>query len=200
MTVGQPPEGSAVPVAWRDEVEKFCEICDWALQSGYMKKYLIDNNADLKVLEHGHLYPFFDRLDKILQEYWVLQVAKLHDPPRQSGRDNLSIAYITGHSSWDQSQRDELQKLQEMMTPFWNKIKQARHKILSHNDKLSHIENINLGGFDPGEDSEYFDILKEFANFVQMAVTGQPFVHDHLVENDVLFLMHRLKRGIQSTL
>jgi hypothetical protein len=74
-------------------------------------------------------------------------------------------------------------------------IKDARNKILSHNDLSVLLENKNLGGFDPGEDEKYFLKLNKFACLVSQAVLGEPFIYDDLVKNDVDVFMQDFLRG-----
>jgi hypothetical protein len=76
-----------------------------------------------------------------------------------------------------------------------HKIKDARNKILSHNDLAIIMEAKNLGAFDRGEDELYFQYLREFASLVKQSVTGEPFVYDDLVNNDVEVFMQCFKRG-----
>ena len=73
-------------------------------------------------------------------------------------------------------------------------VKDARNKILSHNDLAVLLSSSELGSFDPGEDETYFRALLQFASLVSEKVLGEPFVHDDLVKTDVATFLHDFGR------
>jgi len=78
----------------QEVVKQFEQRCMWAQESWQTRKYLFDNTSNLPVFQQPHYEHFFLRLSIILQEYWMQQVAKLHDPAGRPGQHNLSVDYI----------------------------------------------------------------------------------------------------------
>ena len=179
----------------KEVIEQFCKLCDWLLQSWQMRKFLFDENPDLKELQSPTHQHFFFRLNIILQEYWLHQLAKLHDPAVQSGQINLSIRYVVDYGCWDEAIKSQLVELESQMAVLAKSIKDARNKILSHNDLAIILESKMLGEFDAGEDQKYFDCLCKFASIVREAVVGDLFLYDNLVKNDVQVFMHTFMGG-----
>jgi hypothetical protein len=166
-----------------------------------MRKYLFDENPNFEELRKPRCEHFFDRVHKITQEYWLHQLAKLHDPAVQggpSGHINLSVDYIIDYGQWDEKTKKDLVDLRRKMLALAKPIKDARNKILSHNDLATILESRELGGFDPGEDEAYFCCLGQFASIVSETVTGEPFLPDDLVKNDVEAFMQCFNRGIEA--
>lgn len=81
-----------------------------------------------------------------------------------------------------------------MMT-FERKIRDARNKLIAHNDLSTILQAQDLGGFDRGDDTEYFRNLREFACIVRETVLGERFLPDDLVRNDVAIFMNCFNRG-----
>jgi AbiU2 len=180
----------------REVVNRFCELCDWLLQSWQTRKYLFDENPDLALLQEPRYAHFFYRIGEITQEYWLHQLAKMHDPARdKSGNVNLSISYIVECGEWDKETKPRLDELRTKMLSLSYQIKDARNKILSHNDLEIIMGEKHIGAFDPGDDEDYFAYLQEFASLVKEIVMGEPFVYDDLVSNDVEVFMQCFKRG-----
>lgn len=182
-------------------IDEFCGLCDKLLQTWQMRKYLFDDNPNegaLKIPYHQH---FFYRIQAVLQESWLHQLAKLHDPAVQGGSNghvNLSIDYIIDYGKWEPKTKNELIELRTKMTALAKPIRDARNKILSHNDLVVLLESKELGGFDQGEDEIYFNNLRKFASLVSETGIGEPFVYEDLVPNDVDAFMNCFLRGSRT--
>lgn len=187
-----------MPAHSKQVIDQFCGLCDWLLQTWQMRKYLFDKNPDEAVLREPYHQHFFYRLQVVLQESWLHQLAKLHDPAVQGGPNghiNLSIDYIIEYGYWDPTLKAELVDLRAKMTTIAKPIKDARNKVLSHNDLAVLLESRELGGFDKGDDEIYFENLLKFASRVREATLGEPFLYDDLVKNDVAAFMNTFLRG-----
>jgi AbiU2 len=135
-----------MPPHSKEVVEQFCNLCDWLRQSWQTRKYLFDENPKIENLKAPHYAHFFFRLNVILQEYWIQQVAKLHDPAVQLGHQNLSINYMVDCGQWDAKTKAELINLRDKMMTFEKKLRGARNKLLSHNDLTTILQAPELGG------------------------------------------------------
>ena len=180
----------------KNDVENFCNHCDWAYQCWMTRKYLFDENPDEKYLTHPHHCDFFSKLEKVLQEYWIQEVAKLHDPADQRGCKNLTVEYIFQADRWSDIDRFELGKLKKKMDGFASRFKLARNKILAHKDQKTINSGKALGQFNAGEDVAYFEALEAFASKVHYEVFGTPYMFDDLVKNDIEIFMGTFVNGL----
>lgn len=190
-----------MPAHSREVIEKFCGLCDWLLQAWQMRKFLFDENPNESILHDPRYASFFYRIQVVLQEHWLHQLAKLHDPAVQGGATghiNLSLDYIIDYGQWDAQTEAKLKELKSKMSSLVKPIRDARNKVLSHNDLAVLLASKDLGAFDPGEDERYFTGLREFASLVTESALGEPFIYDDLVENDVSSFMHTFLRGVDA--
>jgi hypothetical protein len=158
-------------------------------------KMLFDHKSNLSIFQQAHYEHFFYRLSIILQEYWMQQVAKLHDRARGSGQDNLTIDYVIECGDWDVQIKTRLTDLQEKMRPFAEKMRKPRNKLLAHNDLATILSAAELGAFDEGEDIEYFEQLKAFADIVVNTILDEHFHNDSAVPTDIALFVEAFDRG-----
>lgn len=177
-------------------VRRFCDHCDWAHQCWLLRIHLYDKNPEENLLRHSHHVYFFNRLAQILQEFWLNEVAKLHDPKTQKGFSNLSIDYIFELYEWEAPVRERLSDLIQQMEVFASHAKEARNKLTAHKDLDTIMSDRTLGEFEEGEDEDYFKILHEYADIVKTQVTGERFLFDDLTPNDVRTFMSTFSRGV----
>jgi len=185
-------------------IEEFRKLCDWAYVSWSMRKSLFDENPDSKYLKNPRYSGVIEHLSAIMQEHWLLQLAKLHDPAIQSKATNLSIAYIIEYGCWDSNTDNELKRLQKEMEQFYRpnqqnkenkQIETARNKILSHNDLTSILAGDDLGTFQAGDDIKYFKCLQDFVNLIYEKTIGGSYLFYDNTPQDVEVFMHCFKKG-----
>lgn len=179
-----------------DELLAFCNACDWCFQCWQLVKYLFSDNEDEKYFRLPEHRDFFNRLWKILQEYWLHEVAKLGDPAFQNGHSNLSIDYVYEHGIWPEPVSTELGQLRSDLLRFAGKTRVARNKLLAHKDVETITSGISLGEFNEGEDDVYFEQLRRFASLAHEQYVGGPYPFDDLTRNDVAVFSHAFSRGV----
>lgn len=170
-------------------LKNFFDQCNWAYGSWLMKKHLFNENPQDQLMKSAYHRHFFDRLDQTLQEYWLLQVAKLFDPKNK----NLSLDYIISLTPSNNLRLKELKA--EMEDLIKGPAQQARHKLLAHNDRATHFEGITLGSFAEGNDEKFFLKLKEFVEALSRRTPEGLYVFDDLVKNDVEIFVHQFNQG-----
>jgi hypothetical protein len=185
----------AMPQHSQEVVERFGQQCIWAHQSWQTRKYLFDNESNISVFQQPHYEHFFLRLSIILQEYWMQQVAKLHDPAGDLGKHNLTVDYMIEYGEWDGVTKAQLSELRDKMKPFATTMKKPRNKLLSHNDLATILSGADLGNFDKGSDVEYFNNLKLFAGIVFNTILSQHFENDDAVYADVALFIKAFDKG-----
>ena len=135
------------------------------------------------------------RLSVMAHEYWLHQVAKLHDPAVQGGKINLTLRYIIEYGGWDQGTAGKLKTLCAKLEAFAQEIRDARNQILSHNDLSVIIAGTPLGAFEKDKDVNYFDCLQEFVDLVHDEAIGGPYPFNDLVKDDAAILAGMLAKG-----
>lgn len=179
-----------------DEVLAFCNHCDWCFQCWQLVKYLYSNNQDEKHFRLPEHRYFFNRLWKILQEYWLHEVAKLGDPAFQNGHGNLSIDYVYRCGNWPSPISMELAQLRSDLLNIAAKTRAARNKLLAHKDVETITSGRTLGEFNEGEDDSYFEQLQRYASLAHQQYLGGPYPFDDLTRNDVEVFSSTFARGV----
>lgn len=169
---------------------EFCKLCQWAHTVWYIHR-TFENNLDDEVVNKRSRCPYvLHDISIITQEYVLLQIAKLHDPAVQNGKNNLTIEYVIRFGGWDNETLSKLSNLEGELAYLKDKIKPARNKILSHNDLETILNDTVLGNFDKDADKEYFENLQKFANIIHDKVVGGPYILDNsMVKNDARTLV-----------
>jgi len=184
-----------MPQHSQEIAKQFEQQCIWANQSWRTRKCLFDNKSNLPAFQQPHYEHFFLRLSFILQEYWMQQVAKLHDPAGRTAQHNLSVDYMVECGDWDGGAKTRLNELRDKMLPFATKMKPPRNKLLAHNDVATILSPTELGTFDEGEDVEYFKNLKAFAEIIVSTVLSEHFDYDNAVCADVALFVTAFDQG-----
>ena len=188
-----------MPALSEEVIGKFCGLCMWTHDTWLLRKYLFDKNPDEAKLKHPRYEHFFARLQLVLQEHWLLQLAKLHDPAVQNKQINLTIDYIIDYGNWDSSTHAELKQLRDKMVMLVDaSIRKARNKALSHNDLAAILSDAVLGEFTEGKDIEYFESLQAFVNVVANQVLDETFQFEKFVLSDIGAFMNCFNAGFSQ--
>jgi hypothetical protein len=172
-------------------VDEFWQICNAAHECWLAHRGLFDDNTDAEQLRHTHCAPFLAYLSIVTQRDTLHQIAKLHDPARTFGQNNLSIGFIMDNGLWDRETRMRLSLLRAKLDAFAELLRHARNKITAHNDLAARLLRPNLGEFPDSADIEYFKNLQEFVD----TVAGGPRPFDGQIRNDVRAFVESLMRG-----
>jgi hypothetical protein len=152
--------------------EEFCKHVQWAYELWQTATTLLSLGAVEATRNSQNKY-FFYRLHVMVEEGFLLEIAKFHDRAIQNDRTNLTLEYILEYGEWDDSTRKTLKDLRDKLDGFNALLRPARNRIFAHKDLQTILEERTLGGFPTGADSDYFENLKAFAFTVQKSVTGK---------------------------
>jgi hypothetical protein len=172
-------------------VREFWEACDAAYESWLARRGLFDDNAELEQLGHTHCAQFLAHLGIVMQRDLLHQIAKLHDPARQFGENNLSIGFIIDNGLWDRETRMRLSLVRAKLDAFAELLRQARNKLTAHNDLATVLAGKPLGQFPVGADVEYFKNLQELVDIV----AGEPRPFNDQMRSDARLFVEVLTRG-----
>jgi hypothetical protein len=156
-------------------IDKFCELCQWAFDSWRIHRVLFDESPRSSKLYLSKNRMVLEQINYILLDYFILQVAKLHDPASQQGQQgqiNLGIEYIFRFGGWQPDTKAELQTLKSKLDELYLKIRPARNKLVSHNDLETFLNQKALGEFPAEADTDYFKTLEQFVNVVSVNSGG----------------------------
>ena len=116
-------------------------------------------------------WSFFVDLNRILQEYLLLECAKITDPAETGGCENFTVDSLVRNICWpnDKNILKELESLQAITEEFRSYIGPARNKLLAHLDRTAVLSGEPLGGFPEGKDKDFFDALQRICDITHKA-------------------------------
>src|SRR5215472_6041638 len=159
-----------------EDIEIFANYCVF-MRSIYLhaRELFETSSAEDKALMRITADIFFCDLNRVLNEYVILQVCKITDPARDiRNNDNHTIAFLLEHYDFsnDPPMLKRLTKLHASMQEFRQKILPARHKLISHLDRDAILAGRPLGDATDEEWNQFWLDLQEFIYIVHRKVTG----------------------------
>ena len=165
----------APPPATQNDAQAFCDLCQWVYECWLTHSHLLERLPER--LEEERNLPVGEvvdtpigrclgRLNEISQQYSLLQIAKLHDRARQNGNENLSIDFFVKQEFWSEEEVAIIAGIASELDSLYKKLKDARNKILTHNDRSVFSSAVPLGSFAEGEDENYFDALGRLCSMI----------------------------------
>lgn len=171
-------------------VERFCDHVHWLVSVRYIFKVLFEEEQPSNLpLMQKTASSFFAGLNRILQEYLLLECAKLTDLAETHGHKNFTVDSLVKGISWptdtlilskmvslpaeDKDILKELKSLQAVTENFRNYINSARNKLLAHWDMKTVLSGATLWELFPmGEDQKFFDALQKICNIAHEVCFG----------------------------
>ncbi len=160
----------------RKLVKCFCERVFWLKLVHDIGRELFED-ADTQPLMEGTAHQFFLDLNKILIDYFLLEVAKLTDRATSgpAKRENLTVANLMETVEWPSDCLNEIEQINAKVQSFRKRIEPARNRILAHCDKTTVISGESLGAFPEGEDEEVLAALEQICNLLHRAAFSGVF-------------------------
>jgi hypothetical protein len=155
-------------------VKRFCDHIFWLKRIHYTFRELYEDDGSKFLMERTAL-AFFQDLNRILDEYFLLEVAKLTDSATSLGGkcENFTVANLIETVEWPSECIQEIKKLNEAIQSFRKYIEPARHKLLAHYDKQTVLSGDTLGVFPAGEDRKLLEVLEQICNVSYKAAFGK---------------------------
>lgn len=121
---------------------------------------------------------FFLELNRILIEYYILQVSKLTDPATKKVagvlRDNLTVAHVNVLLTSEGLMTPEIQAATDGLMRYRKIIEPARNRQISHADKETAMTFLEHGAHTKQAANEFFEHLYDYVNRVGEAVGVGP--------------------------
>ena len=159
----------------KEIVEKFCAHVHWLVRVRHIFKVLFeDEQPSCQTLMAKTAPSFFADLNRILQEYLLLECAKITDPATTGKYENFTVACLVQKITWPNDNiLKELESLQKITQDFRGDIDCARNKLLAHLDRGAVLSGKPLGAFAEGKDKTFFDALQKICNIAHEACLGK---------------------------
>ena len=163
------------PPATEIDARAFCDLCQWVYECWLTHSHLFERLPER--LEEERNIPVGEFLETpigrcmgclndISQQYSILQIAKLHDPARQGGNENLCIDFFVRQKLWSEDEVPVIAGIASELDNLYRKICDTRNKILAHNDRAVFANDESLGSFPEGDDEIYFDALGRLCTLI----------------------------------
>jgi hypothetical protein len=170
----------------KEIVKRFCDHVHWLVSVRHIYHVLFeDKQPSCQALMEKTASSFFVDLNRILQEYLLLECAKITDPATTGKYENFTVDCLVRGICWpddaaslrqltslpddDKDILKELKSLQAITEGFRNYIECARNKLLAHLDRGTVLSGKPLGEFPEGKDKTFFDALQKMCNIVHEA-------------------------------
>ncbi|MCK4542158.1 MAG: hypothetical protein KAU17_07995 [Spirochaetales bacterium] len=164
----------------------------------HIQQELFEDKESTRLLGKTAKYFFLD-LNIVINEYLLLEMAKITDPAMSINEkyENFTIGNIIESVNWQSDIIIELNKINEEIKQFRKHIKIARNKILAHYDKEIFLSGKILGNFPKFEDKKFIKLLEDICNIVHKECTGE-ILGEMVVtrSGDVLDLKKILKKAL----
>jgi hypothetical protein len=193
-------------------VKKFCDHVHWLVRVRHTYRVLFeDKQPSCQTLMEKTASSFFADLNRILQEYLLLECAKITDPATTHNHENLTVAYLVQKICWpddkqltslpdgDKDILRELKSSQAVTEDFRRDIKCARNMLLAHLDRGAVLSGKPLGAFREGKDKTFFDALQKICNITHEACFDRIYGDMLTVPwggGDVISLRQKLKCAV----
>ena len=156
-------------------VRKFASGYFWMRIVRRYFKELFENNDRRNRPAMKKAAHFFNDLATIMIDHFLLLAAKVMDPAESFGHENLSVYYLVQRIAWPADVANKLSICVDRMQPFNDHIREARNKILSHNNLDTILNEEVLGAFPDGMDSDFMAALGEVVELTHRTCVGAPF-------------------------
>lgn len=159
----------------------------------YRKLFAEKETVDLLNRHGGFL---FKVVQEALWEQTLLHIAKVTDPPRSAGKDNLSVQRLPGLIK-NGTLSSEVQNLVDAAVEKARYAREHRNKRLAHQD-LQHATEpsaVPLEGISRKHVEEMLETLREVMNRLDKAYRGSTVAYERfLSSNDAYSILATLRR------
>lgn len=137
-------------------------------ESGQVRHQLMDQTAPL----------FFQEINRILYENYILQVCKLTDKASSTvkggKRLNLTVAHVNDLLKAEGLMTRDIQEASDGLVRFRNLIEEARNRLVGHSDKVAVLKLLELGTHTQQESLAFFEYMFSYVDAVGNAIGVGP--------------------------
>ena len=117
---------------------------------------------------------FFGDINIMMIEYLTLLVCRLTDPPKTSGKTNLTIQHMNELLRENNFLTPEIETLSDSIMAYRELLEPVRNKIVAHMDRDTYIQDLALGGHSKEDMNKFFenDLLQYFEKVAESIGVG----------------------------
>lgn len=166
-------------VQMRDTFDAFRQQCEWIQTCFDTNRDLFDSGQARKKLMATTAPGFFQELNIILMENYILQACKITDPPttrvgKGETRENLTVSNLNGLLGAQGLMTDEIKSSSEALHRYRELILDARNRSISHADKETALSYIELGWHLKSEALAFLDSMHKYCDAIAEAIGAEP--------------------------
>lgn len=182
-----------------DELQRsfiaFRKECIWLRCCYNTYAALYESDSEVREVLSAAASLFFSDLNRILIEYCWLQICKITDPAKSSGRDNLTVENINASLRESGLMTDEICHHSQCLRHYRKLINKGRNRLVSHLDKDSVMKGVDIGEHDETDVIRFFECLQGYVDVVGNAVGVGPLdFRSTAGRGDVLDLITKLRK------
>lgn len=175
------------------------EECIW-IRTCYNTFITLFHEKEITDILEDSASVFFQDLNRIMQEYTILQICKITDQPGKGDRGNLTISRMNKELCKSNNMTEKIKSCTAKMNCYRRKIEEARNKLIAHNDLGAISKQTKLGVHQEGDIVEFMDAMQQYCDHVAEAVREGPLdFSSSACRGDVLDLLNVLRKGISAT-
>ena len=137
---------------------------------------------------------FFQDINVVLQEYCILQIAKLTDRPGTPGHENLTIPNLDDRLKAEGLWTQQIADLSADLMRYRGLINLSRNRLIAHSDKATIVSGLTVGAHADHEPDLFFKNLNAYTDAVARQVGEDPLSYAAIPgPGDVLDLIKLLR-------
>lgn len=152
----------------------FRDECTWVQTCFNTFQALYKGGSKVDELLQNTAPVFFEELNKIYVEYWILIVCRITDPSNTKGDDNLTVKYLVEGLTQHGLISSEITQIACSLDSYRMLVNDARNKLVTHADRDSYLQGNVLGGSSEEAIEQFLLNLQQFNNLVGEAVGEGP--------------------------
>ncbi len=174
-------------VAFRNE-------CIWLKTCHDTFDVLFGGDEETKRVLRRAAAAFFDELNVMMIEYWIMAVSRITDPPKTKGHENLTVKNLLEGLKEQKALTPEINDAATALQNYRCLIQNARNKLVSHADKEAFMAKASLGEHSEAELRKFLNDLQIFNDLVGKAIGEGPLDFSGTSRpGDAYDLIHALK-------
>jgi AbiU2 len=168
-----------LPAKPEDDIVIFASHCVfvWSIYLHAKMLFEASSDNDKKRMSRTAGILFGD-LNRMFNEYLILQVCKITDPAKDMKKnDNHTVTFLLQHYDFsvDPAAQRRLKLLADQLHAFRKQVEAARNKFISHSDRTAILAGAALGAAPQAAWDGFWSDLQAFVSIIHEKVVGTPF-------------------------
>ncbi|MAX72531.1 MAG: hypothetical protein CMH66_02470 [Nioella sp.] len=158
----------------RADFESFREECIWCCIIYNTHQSLFESGEKRARILKDTAHRFFFDYSVMSQEYHVMLVGRLTDPPESAGNSNLTVKYLVQQLENANCSSGDVQAAADGVQAYRSRIKESRNKLVAHRDAATIRNGIEPKEWPVEETQSFHRDLNKFCDAVAIQLGLQP--------------------------